>query len=241
MDERTIAVRVQRSASRPADNTTSIASAQPANASAAAGGAIFGDHSLSYGSGNCEGGGGGNGGGGAEASWGISGAGEIGAANVLPPTERTSGAAAGQEHQWRRGELGTWFDPPLTFDSNNRGPLAWTSAWGDAPDGPADAAEAHVISAPLRPATPPRMARLGVRSADGGGCGNSGDVVAGGRTIDYSNGHVSAGRGSRAGGDCGVAQDGRTVVAGNNAGRETGGAEVGGNIAKKLDFHDIFA
>lgn len=152
------------------------------------------------------------------------------------------------------GEPGAWFNSPMSQTDHNRSrenniSTGWTRAWEDGlAKGVIGKAQQQVapIESLVRPATPPRMMqRLGGMRSAVAGIRKSGDELSGGPD--------NFGRGGAAGkdvdGQCrknsieGVVSSKQVVVAMGHCtgGHEEGGAEVTGNIAKKLDFHDIFA
>lgn len=149
---------------------------------------------------------------------------------------------AGVQSNDQEGGRGGWFDSPRPDASSNdfHDTNAWINSWRDVEfEQPGGTTESQPTMAPIRPATPPTMQRLEVRAAAGAEVrGISGSVAGGG-----------GGRGENYDGHINREGEGRVVSGGDgppagddSVGRE--GAETGTmsvNIAKRLDFHDVFS
>lgn len=146
-----------------------------------------------------------------------------------------------QSNDHGRGH-GGWFDFPRPDTDGNDffGTNAWTSSLRDVvSDQPAGTVALQPTMAPIRPATPPTMQRLDTRATAGAGVSVMSGGVAGGGGGRGEHGDRQINRE----GECSTANGGGGPMLGEGLVGQEGvdkGA-IGGNIAKRLDFHDIFS
>lgn len=223
-----IAVRVQRAADRTGIPT---APAQAANAMSTASSVKMVAHLGSSG-----------GGGDGSGATGIDDTAEMCTSGVRHESWTGRPNIAGVQSNDQEGGRGGWFDSPRPDASSNdfHDTKAWINSWRDVEfEQPGGTTESQPTMAPIRPATPPTMQRLEIRAAAGAEVGGiSGGVAGGGggRGENYDRYFNREGEGS-------IVSGGDGLPAGEDSvGRE--GAEKGTvavNIAKRLDFHDVFS